>query len=774
MSTFLLHVAVPDCSGRSLSRGARAAAAFLALLISLLLAMPAAWSQSGGGQSGGSQPSGAQSSEAAPNGGLFFKSDKAGEFYEAPILRTEVKLAVAGTIVRATVRQHFVNPSSAWLEGVYVFPLPEQSAVDHLVMEIGERRVVGEIKARDEAKKIYQQAAAAGQRASLVESERPNIFTTSVANIGPGEQIVVEIQYQDRVDIDAGIYRLRFPMVVGPRYIPGDIPGDPVNLVADKPNSGGGWADDTTHVPDASRITPPVLHPRAGKINPVAMSIDFAPGFPVDRVTSLYHPVVVTDANGSKTITLAEGAAPADRDFVLEWAPKPNAPAGASLFAEQRGDDVYLFAMLTPPAAEQEAQRLPRDVVFVIDTSGSMGGTSIGQAKAGLLLALERLTPADRFNVIQFNSVTDSLYRELKPWTGETLREAKAYVERLEATGGTEMRPALRLALDGERSPGRLKQVIFLTDAAVGNEAELFDDIARRLGDARLFTIGIGTAPNSYFMRKAAELGRGSFTYIGDVTEVGERMTELLRKLEQPAITDIAVRWPEGLADGLAARAEMYPATVPDIYAGVPVTFSVRLPGTTLDQLSGMLAIEGREGDLTWRHGINIGQAPTGTGVAAVWARAKLSAIEDGQWHGADPTRVREAATAHALAYGLVSSYTSLVAVDTQVARPRGEPLASTQVPTNLPDGWVYEKVFGPGIDGGIALPQPDELMRKINFTGTPLNGLSLPKTATPAMVHLLIGLLLMVVALTIHLVYRRRRNGPAMAALSMAARRIA
>jgi len=732
MTTFLHPVAVPDCSGRLLSRARGAAAALLALLISLLLATSAAR---------------AQSSEGAPNGGLFLKSDKAGVFYEAPILRTDVKLAVAGTIVRATVRQHYVNPSSAWLEGVYVFPLPEQSAVDHLVMEIGERRVVGRIKPREEAKKMYEQAAAAGQHASLVESERPNIFTTSVANIGPGEKIVVEIQYQDRVEIDAATYSLRFPMVVGPRYIPGEA----VSLVADRPNSGGGWADDTTRVPDASRITPPVLHPREGKINPVTMSIDFAPGFPVERVTSLYHPVVATDADGSKTITLAEGDVPADRDFVLEWVPKPSAAPAASLFAEQRGDDVYLFGMLATLTADREAPRLPRDVVFVIDTSGSMGGTSIVQAKAGLLLALERLTPADRFNVIQFNSVTDSLYGELKPWTGETLREARAYVDRLVATGGTRMQPALRLALDGETTPGRLKQVIFLTDAAVGNEAELFDDIARRLGDARLFTIGIGTAPNSYFMRKAAELGRGSFTYIGDVTEVGERMTELLRKLEQPAITDIAVRWP----DGLPASVEMYPATVPDIYVGVPVTFSARLPGTKLDHLSGLLAIEGEDGAATWRHGIDIGQARTGTGIAAVWARAKLSAIEDGQWHGADPAGVREAATAHAIAFELVSSYTSLVAVDEERVRPRNETLSSAQVPTNLPDGWVYEKVFG----DGTALPQPDQRMRKINFTGTPLDGLALPKTATPAMVHLLIGLSLMVAALTIHLLYRRTRR---------------
>ncbi len=726
MFTYLRSVAVPDCGGQLLSRARGVAATLLALLISFLLATSAAR---------------AQSSDAVPKGGLFFKSDEAGEFYEAPIQRTEVQLSVSGTIVRATVRQHFVNPSAAWLEGVYVYPLPEQAAVDHLVMEIGGRRVVGAIKPREEAKNIYERAAAAGQHASLVDSERSNIFTTSVANIGPGEQIVVEIEYQDRVAIDNGTYSLRFPMVVGPRYIPGDA----ISLVADRPNSGGGWADDTTRVPDASRITPPVLHPSEGKINPVTMRVDFAPGFPVERVTSLYHPIAIADSGSARTITLLDGDVPADRDFVLEWAPKPSAAPATSLFAEQRGDDVYLFAMLTP-AMKQQATRLPRDVVFVIDTSGSMGGTSIEQAKAGLLLALERLTPADRFNVIQFNSVTTPLYDTLKPWNGETLRQAKAYVDQLVATGGTEMQPALRMALDGQTAPNRLKQVIFLTDAAVGNEAEMFDDIAQQLGDARLFTIGIGTAPNSYFMRKAAELGRGTFTYIGSVTEVSQRMTELLRKLEEPAITGIAVRWPARLA----ASAEMYPATVPDIYAGMPVTFSVRLPGTKLVQLGGALAIEGQDGDRAWRQDIDMGHAQTGAGVAAVWARAKLSAIEDGQWRGEDEARVREAATAHALAYDLVSSYTSLVAVDEDVVRPRNETLAKTQVPTNLPHGWDYEKVFGPEGEGGNALPQPGELMRKINFTGTPLDGMSLPKTATPAMVHLLIGLALMMAALLI------------------------
>jgi Ca-activated chloride channel family protein len=738
MSTMIQTASAAHRGGRSLLRVHGFLGAAAMFISALLLPLAGASAQSG---------------DDSAKGGLFFKTSKPGVYYEAPLVDTDVALAVTGTILRATVRQRFVNPSNAWLEGVYVFPVPEQAAVDHLAMEIGDRKVVGEIKERQEAKAVYEQAAANGQHASLVESERPNIFTTSVANIGPGEAITVEIQYQDSVHIDAGTYSLRFPMVVGPRY----IPGGPIAQVSANPDQpapepGTGWAANTDRVPDASRITPAVLQPGQGKINPVRIAIDFAPGFATERVTSLYHPVIVTAGDhGSARVALADGDVPADRDFVLEWTAKPATAPTANLFAEQRGPDVYLFAMMTPAARDNDAKpHIPRDVVFVIDTSGSMGGTSIVQAKSALTLALDRLTADDRFNVIQFNSVTETLFPDVQPWTGDTLRRAHAFVDALVATGGTEMRPALQQALAGETPAGRLKQIVFMTDAAVGNEAEMFEDIARQLGDQRLFTIGIGSAPNSYFMRKAAELGRGSFTYIGDVSEVGERMKELLRKLEDPAVTDIAVRWP----DVVASTAEMYPATVPDLYDGQPVTFSARLPNARLDQLSGLLAIEGRDGGTAWRQVLDLSHARAGAGVAAVWARAKLSAIEDQQYHGATAETVRLAAIRHALAYELVSQYTSLVAVDEQRVRPASERLDTAAVATNLPQGWEYDKVFGgdsagSGGSNAMPLPEPGKLMREINFTGTPLDGLSLPKTATPGPLHLLIGALLLALAAT-------------------------
>jgi Ca-activated chloride channel family protein len=701
-------------------------------------------------------PAPLRAADGAPEGGLFFKTNKPGVYYEAPLVRSDVEIAVAGTILRATVRQDFINPSDAWLEGVYVFPLPERSAVDRLTMEVGGRRIVGEIKERAEAQRIYDTAAAAGRQASLVSQQRPNIFTSAVANIGPGEKIAVEIQYQDSVAVEDGIYSLRFPMVVAPRYIPGgamltaSAGGEEADATASAA-PGGGWAADRPSVPDASRITPPVLAPDQGKINPVTLTVDLNPGFALDRVISLYHPIVKTEAgDGRLAIALARSDVPADRDFVLEWFPAAADAPAAAIFAEERNGDLYLSAVIAPAPAAATDRAPPRDVTFVIDTSGSMGGPSIVQAKSALSLALDRLTPDDRFNVIQFNSVTNALFADVTPWNAETLAAAQAYVGGLEANGGTEMRPALRMALAGAAQAGRLKQVVFLTDAAIGNEAELFDDIAGRLGEARLFTIGIGAAPNSYFMRKAAELGRGSFTYIGAVGETGAKMGELLRKLERPALTGLGVAWPEALRPSV----EMYPATLPDLYRGQPVTFSARLPGTTLERLAGNLALAGQEGGGNWTAGIDLGRAQAGSGIAAVWARAKLDAIEDRQWRGADLAVLRKEATAHALAYELVSAYTSLVAVAEPIVRPPGTTPKTVQVPTNLPEGWNYEKVFGPTGEAGGAGKAPGALMREIDFTGTPLDVLSLPQTATPAMLNLLIGAALLAAA---GLLWRRR-----------------
>jgi len=314
-------------------------------------------------------------------GSLLFKTNEAGRYIPAPILRMDVQISVTGTIARTKLHQEFVNPSREkddWVEGIYVFPLPETAAVDHLRMKVGERTIEGQIKERTEAKKVYEQAKQEGKRASLIEQERPNVFTTSVANIAPGDRVTVEIEYQETVRYDQGTFSLRFPMVVGPRY----IPGTPV-VIEDQPRAFG-WSLNTDRVADASRITPPVQRPDHGPINPVTLTIDLAAGFPLGKIESPYHEILaIAEPDGRRHITLQADHVPANRDFTLLWQPAAGKAPTVTVFTEQQGDGSYAFLMLSPPAlSDQQATSQLREAIFVIDTSGSMAGTSIEQAKA--------------------------------------------------------------------------------------------------------------------------------------------------------------------------------------------------------------------------------------------------------------------------------------------------------------------------------------------------------------------------------------------------------
>ena len=644
----------------------------LIVFVSLIfaLAAPAARAEVGGDARG---PVG-----RVTEGTLFWRSAEQNTPVPAPTLETEVNIVVTGIVARASVRQSFTNPSQAWAEGIYVFPLPEDAAVDRLRMKIGDRLVEGVIQERAAAKAQYEQAKQEGRRAGLVEQERPNIFTTSVANIAPGAAISIEIEYQQTVRYDSGQYRLRFPMVVGPRYIPGS-PGA-------GPSSGRGWSPDTDRVADASRITPPVEYPSRGPLNPVSLTVSLDPGVPLARLTASYHAVQTTPlADGRFRVELARGPVPADRDFELVWQPSTEAAPIATLFTERKGTDAFAILMVTPPASgAPDAPRLPREVIFVLDNSGSMHGASIEQAKAALKLALDRLQPGDTFNVIRFNHTTDAVFSTAQAATAANLATATRYVGRIKADGGTEMLPAMRQALDGGEHPGRLRQVIFLTDGAVGNEAALFAAIHDRLGDSRLFTIGIGSAPNSHFMREAARLGRGTFTYIGSINEVREKMVALFAKLESPALTDVEIE--------PVAGAEIVPERIPDVYLGEPITVALRAPA-----LPSQVVLRGRLGVEVWERALPLHPAGEGAGLSSHWASAKIATLLDRRRTGTAEDEIRRSVLDLALTFHLVSPYTSLVAVDVTPVRPGDQSLESHALETNLPDGWDYTAVFGLG-----------------------------------------------------------------------------
>jgi Ca-activated chloride channel homolog len=652
--------------------------------------------------------------DRATSGRFLMRRGRDEQWVMAPTLSTEVSYRVAGVVARASVRQRFRNGTDGWVEGVYVFPLPETAAVDHLLMKVGERTIEGQIREREQAKAEYQQARDQGRKASLVEQERPNVFTTSVANLGPGEELVVEIEFEQTLAFDEGEVRLRFPLVVGPRYIPGqEIAAGPKGL---------GWAANTDAVPDASRITPPVLPPGEAPRNPVAIQVDLDAGFPVRQLVSRYHAIVSEPkGEGRYLVRLRDELAPADRDFELAWAPEPGTMPRGALFREERGGSTYALVTLFPPVGPQvEATRLPREVVYVIDTSGSMNGLSIEQARRALLLAIDRLRPADRFNVIQFNNDTEVLWDETRPATPESRAEARAWVERLRAEGGTEMAGALLTALAGRGDAGLVRQIVFLTDGSVGNEEQLFGIIRERLGDARLFTVGIGSAPNSHFMTKAAEFGHGTFTYIGDVREVEERMGRLFSILESPVLTDVELTWTGG------ASVETWPARIPDLYLGEPVVVSARL-----DAPAEQVAIAGRRGGEAWTTAMALSGGRHGEGAAVLWARRKIESLLDSLHDGADAEEVRKGVVALGLEHHLVTKHTSLVAVDVTPSRPDGPGLQTAAVPTNLPHGWVYESVFG-----------------------------ALPQTATPAPYHFFVAILWLLAAAALRLAAHARETG--------------
>ncbi|MGA7458151.1 MAG: marine proteobacterial sortase target protein [Methyloceanibacter sp.] len=615
------------------------------------------------------------------NAGALLLPTGDGGFVEAPRLGTDVVMTVNGTIARVTVTQRFENTSDRWLEGIYVFPLPEQSAVDALRMEIGSRVIEGEIKGRDDAKKAYEAAKDAGQKASLVEQERPNIFTNSVANIGPHEAIVVRIEYQETVKQDAGVYSLRFPLVVAPRYNPKGSEITPVDY--------GGKPLSSDPVPDRDRITPPVLDPaKAPKINPVSIEGTLDAGFALGDITSSYHQIALKrTGDNTATLALAEGSVPADKDFELVWKPKAAAAPQTSLFYENVGGQNYLLAMVTPPTLDAAPKLLPRELIFVIDNSGSMAGTSIVQAKQSLLFALGRLRPGDKFNVVRFDDTLETLFDTAVDASSDNLAIAKHFVSRLDAEGGTEMLPALEAALK-DRTPedtSRLRQVVFLTDGSVGNEAQLFEEIATHRGRSRLFTVGIGSAPNSYFMTRAAELGRGTFTQIGSDAQLLERMSALFAKLEKPVMMGLKAEWPAGTS------VEAWPDPLPDLYAGEPVVLSAKLASR-----QGELHLAGTFDGKPWTATLKLEDAVQGAGIAKLWARNKIASLEAKGFTGSDPGAFDKEIEGVALEHHLVSSQTSLIAVDKTKSRPDGQSVSSVDMPVNLPDGWVYDKVFGP------------------------------------------------------------------------------
>lgn len=602
--------------------------------------------------------------DAIGSGTLMLRGKGVATAMPAMRLGTDMDVTVSGQTARVRVTQAFRNTGSQWMEATYLYPLPDDGAVDSLKMVVGQRVIIGHIKRRAEARAIYEKARDEGRKAGLVESERPNMFRNSVANVGPGETVLIAIEYQAPVRQLGGEFALRLPLVADTRYTPARTPAD-----------------------DARNVTAPLAHPAMGKdLNPVSITVHLAPGFKPANLISPYHRIAIEQAGEqARTIRLAEGEVPADRDFELRWRSASADPA-IGLFRQNLDGDSYLMASITPPADDVKRVAPPREMVFVIDNSGSMGGASMDAAKDSLLHALGTLRPQDSFNIIRFDDTMTRLFEDSVPATAEQIALAKRFTQGLEANGGTEMLPALESALiDSRPQDGRaVRQILFLTDGNISNEKEMMAAIAAKAGRSRIFMVGIGSAPNQYLMRRMAEAGRGSFTNVGTGDEVSAKMTALLDRLAAPVVRDLKVS-----VEG--AGLDLTPRKLPDLYAGEPLVLLGK--GKTLD---GKLTVTGMIGSRPWSQTVDLNGALDSPAVARLWANRRIADVEAARWAGeTDEATADEAVAQLGLAYSIVTSQTSLVAVDETPARPEGATLTREELPLLLPAGWDFDILFG-------------------------------------------------------------------------------
>ena len=587
-----------------------------------------------------------------------------GAYQNLSLVQSQYDVDVFGLLATITHKQTFYNDQNDWVtDAVYAFPMADKSAVYQLKMTVGERVIEGEIHEKQQAERIYQQAKSDGLTATMVKQYRPNIFTSDVANIAPQEVISVEITYQLSLRYDQLFYELRLPMSIKPRYVPDGYQAN--------------------------------LPPESDVLDPGYRSIDVQldAGFELDEIRSMYHNVAIKQDSARHWVHLSDEQLYDHNDFVLRWYPKATQTPKAAYFSEiQDGFEYSLLMVLPPRVAEKSSQ--PRNMTFIMDTSGSMHGQALTQSKDALLYALSELNDEIYFNVIDFDSTAKVLFPASQAATPANINKALQFVDSFSSDGGTNIAPALQIAMQRENiKSGYLNQIIFMTDGSVGNEDMIFDQIAQDIGDARLFTIAIGPAANDYFMSKASMFGKGTYTHIAELNEVNQSMKNLFSQLARPALTDVAVTW--NTPDVVQS-----PSVIPDLYMDQPLVITSKIPlnkttGKPSFVVSGLSTSKSQPS--SWSEKLILHEDGETSGIARLWARNKVEEMTDDLMLGGDYAILKEDIIDLALKHHLITEFTAMVAVDrnpdaSRMARAK----AAQQVP--FPQGslgWRWNLLMG-------------------------------------------------------------------------------
>ena len=597
---------------------------------------------------------------------LTMAGKKSAHKLELPLRHTEVSIEVSGFVAQATVVQEYQNPYDQPIEAVYTFPLPEDAAVDSMQMKIGERTIDAVIQKREEARKIYEVAKSEGRQAALLDQQRANVFTQSVAHILPGNTISITLRYVQLLKYQEGHYELIFPMVVGPRY---------------EDNLSG----------DSQVISPPILPPDLRSGHDIGLTIDLDAGVPIHRVQSISHAISYkTLSSHAQRITLNAQDTLPNKDFVLSYDVAGSVPAIATL-AHKQDRDGYFSLMIQPQRTLTTQEINPREMIFIMDTSGSMQGEPMQQVKKAMHKLMSGLRAQDKFNVVRFAKDSGVLWSEAKTASTHNKQAALAYIDTLEGEGGTEMANAILKALDQPAQPGYLRIAVLLTDALVSGEAEILASIRNARRGARVFALGIGSSINRNLLEEATYDGRGEAFYLLPRESIENTIERLFLRIDKPALTYLSIDW-QGLP-----ISDIYPNPIPDLWAGQPI----RITGRYAKAAKGEISVTGEIGNKPYQQTIAIDlpeQEESHAALASIWARQTIQQGLRDLRHEQDEDKqkqLQQQIIDTALKHHLMTEWTSFVAVDSEkIANPSQQQDTFMQ-PVELPDGMSYSGVFG-------------------------------------------------------------------------------
>ena len=620
-----------------------------------------------------SDPGKEQKTDSTPNpaipgsGVLLAKIPEEPKLIPVPLRHTTVTGTIDGYMASVNVKQQFHNPFDTKIEAVYMFPLPQNSAINEFVMKVGDRRIRGVIREREQAEKIYSQARSQGHIASLMTQERPNIFTQKVANLTPGTQIDVDVRYFNTLKWDDGAYEFVFPMVVGPRFNPAGSADSFVGISQGRESSTGNKQE--------------YLGPSERNGRDISLTVDVHAGVDIEHIESVSH-LIETEQHdsGHRTVMLVTGDSIPNRDFVLRYQVAGETVKSA-LMTHQDEHGQYFTMMLYPPAELNSLQRSPMEMVFVVDCSGSMSGQPLAQSKAAVRQALSTLTSGDTFQIIQFSSNASQLGNKPLPATAENVQRALNWLSSLHGDGGTQMIEGIKAALDFPHDEGRFRLVSFLTDGYIGNEQQILTTLHQKRGASRVFSFGVGQSPNRFLMDRMALAGRGAVTYLSLNDNAPEVMNRFMERISHPALTDIDIDW------GYMEVEDMYPSRLPDLIVGRPVVLTGRFTGAP-----SRVRVRGRACMQPVDYAVRmVDDRQKHKAIAAVWARHKIADLMIQATQLPElREQMKQSVLQTALNYNLMSAYTAFIAVDS-ITRTRGEFGTTVAVPLPVPEGVRYE-----------------------------------------------------------------------------------